>query len=121
MQRNNNIILQQQQQSKLLSSFLAWLTLPLSWFSSSSSSPSTSTSTSTITKSMDMNKNTEQLEQRRRQEHEQEQQRFDGKDVMDDPGHYNLTIRDQNGAFHPVGNYTKVRNSIRTCLLTMYK
>jgi len=54
-----------------------------------------------------MNKNTEQLEQRRRQEHEQEQQGFDDNDAMDDPGHYNLTIRDQNGAFHPVGNYTK--------------
>ena len=69
IQRNNNIILQQQQQQQeskqLLPSFLVWLTLPLSWFSSSST-------TTTTTKSMDLNKNTEQLEQleqRRRQEH----------------------------------------------------
>ena len=26
------------------------------------------------------------------------------------PDHYNLTIRDSKGVFHPLGNYTRVRN-----------
>jgi hypothetical protein len=72
---------------------------------------------------MNMNMNTELLKQRRRQEYEhkqeQDQQDFDDNDVNDDPGHYNLTIRDQNGTFHPIGNYTKVRYSCSNVLLTM--